>query len=90
MYSMLHVTLFRVQIAYNLCIKMGGGIRMFFFLFALAVCSIRFLKQMAWWQPRLCGALQAACEWTLRSLLRLCIPVLAEICKSQFGESYVT
>lgn len=37
MYSMFHVTLFRVQIAYNLCIKMGGGIRMFF-LFAL--CAV--------------------------------------------------
>lgn len=29
MYSILHVTLSRVQIGYNLCIKTGGGIKMF-------------------------------------------------------------
>lgn len=29
MYLVLHVTLFRVQIGHNLCIKTGRGIRMF-------------------------------------------------------------
>jgi len=45
-----------------------------------AVHSIRFLKQMAWWQPRLCSALRAVGRWTLKSLLSLCIPVLPEMC----------
>lgn len=36
MYSILHVTLFRVQIGYNLCIKTGRGIRMFLFFLLCA------------------------------------------------------